>query len=65
MDKEDYIKILTFYKIQIPKLASEMKQKAEHLMATKLCKCIKSTKCAATTRGHLKCSKNKTIRRAK
>jgi hypothetical protein len=62
MDKEDYIKILTFYKIQIPKLASEIKQKAEHLMTTQLCKCIKSKQCAATTRGHSKYSKNRTIR---
>jgi len=43
MTKTDYQKILSYYNIPFEKLsAQEQKQKAEHILATKLCKCIKS-----------------------
>ena len=41
LTKSDYEKILRFYKINIPKSRRMLKEKAEKLMATKLCKCIK------------------------
>ena len=38
---KDYISILKFYDIPIPKSKRQMKQLAEKIMAEKLCKCIK------------------------
>ena len=40
--KKDYEKILNFYKIKIPKSYKSLKNKAENILATKLCSCIKS-----------------------
>ena len=41
----DYKDILNFYKIEMTNMKQrEIKEKAEHLLATKLCKCIKSIK---------------------
>ena len=41
----DYVDILKFYKIDATGLKKkDVKVKAEHLLATKLCKCIKSVK---------------------
>ena len=37
----DYKKILDYYKIPIPKSTKSLKTKAEHILATKLCRCIK------------------------
>ena len=37
----DYKKILEYYKIPIPKSNRLLKTKAEHILATKLCRCIK------------------------
>jgi hypothetical protein len=37
----DYKKILSYYKMRLPKKNKTLKQKAENLLATKLCKCIK------------------------
>jgi hypothetical protein len=39
--KNDYIKILDFYKIAIPDSQKLLKQKAESILANKLCRCIK------------------------
>jgi hypothetical protein len=39
---KDYKNILDFYNIQIPKSNKQIKEKAEDIMATKLCKCIKT-----------------------
>jgi hypothetical protein len=39
--KEDYIKILSFYKMPIPESLTEMKAQAEKILAEKLCRCIK------------------------
>lgn len=41
LTKEDYIKILTFYKKEIPSSFSEIKRESEQILANKLCKCIK------------------------
>jgi hypothetical protein len=37
----DYKKILDYYKIPNPKSTRLLKMKAEHILATKLCRCIK------------------------
>ena len=37
----DYEKILNYYKIQIPKSKRILKSKAEDILSSKLCKCIK------------------------
>lgn len=37
----DYIKILNYYKLDIPKNTSDIKQVAEDILAVKLCRCIK------------------------
>lgn len=43
MTKTDYEKILSYYKIPTANLSSsEVKRKAEDILATKLCKCIKA-----------------------
>jgi hypothetical protein len=38
---KDYKNILDFYNIPKPKSNKQIKEKAEDIMATKLCKCIK------------------------
>jgi hypothetical protein len=43
MTKSDYQKILSYYKMPFEKLSDrELKRQAEDILATKLCKCIKS-----------------------
>lgn len=43
MTKTDYEKILSYYKMPFENLSSqELKQKAEDILASKLCKCIKA-----------------------
>ena len=43
MTRSDYEKILSYYKLPFANLSSnEIKRKAEDILATKLCKCIKS-----------------------
>ena len=45
LTKDDYIKILDFYKINYSKYNSQtIKRKAEDLLASKLCRCIKKVK---------------------
>ena len=41
LTNKDYINILKFYNINIPKSKRILKLKAEHIMSEKLCKCIK------------------------
>jgi len=41
LSKNEYVKILTFYKKEIPKTFALIRKEAEHILATKLCKCIK------------------------
>jgi len=40
----DYKAILQFYHLPIPKNKKTLKQKAEHMLITKLCRCIKKIK---------------------
>ncbi len=41
LTNKDYISILNFYNIDIPKSKKQLRQLAEKIMAEKLCKCIK------------------------
>jgi len=41
LTNKDYINILKYYKINIPKSKRLLKQQAEKIISTKLCKCIK------------------------
>jgi hypothetical protein len=41
LNKKDYVNILNYYNIEIPKSLKMLKQQAEKIMAEKLCKCIK------------------------
>jgi len=40
----DYKSVLNYYNISIPKKHIDLKEKAENILATKLCKCIKKVK---------------------
>ena len=47
---KDYVDILKYYKMDISGMKKrDIKEKAEYLLATKLCKCIKSIKKRANT----------------
>ena len=41
LTNNDYISILNYYKLSIPKSKKLLEKQAEKIMATKLCKCIK------------------------
>jgi len=41
LTNEDFIKILNYYKKDIPKSKGEIKRKAEDILTQKLCSCIK------------------------
>jgi len=41
LTKADYIKILQYYDVPVPKTASKMKEGAEKILSKKLCSCIK------------------------
>lgn len=41
LTKKDYIKILKYYKLSVPKNRKTLKKRAEKVLATKLCRCIK------------------------
>ena len=41
LTKDDYVKILNFYKIPIPESLTEIQQQAQKILAEKLCRCIK------------------------
>jgi hypothetical protein len=41
LTNKDYVSILKYYKINIPRSKRVLKQQAEKIMADKLCKCIK------------------------
>jgi hypothetical protein len=41
LKNKDYINILKFYKLNIPKSKRLLKQQAENILSEKLCRCIK------------------------
>ena len=41
LKNKDYVNILKFYKMNIPKSKRLLKQQAENILSEKLCKCIK------------------------
>jgi len=42
LSNEDYVKILDFYKVEVPKSKKQLKVDAEKILAEKLCRCIKA-----------------------
>ena len=44
LNRKDYENILEFYKIKIPKSYNEVRDKAEYMLANKLCRCIKKVR---------------------
>lgn len=77
LNQKDYIKILKFYRVPIPDSKISVQNKAETILATKLCKCIKQTgfeekkaikictksvfKNKGLTRGKFKCKGKKNV----
>lgn len=58
---KDYIDILTFYKLTIPKSKRLLKTKAEGIISEKLCKCIKTVqKKTGTKNKNINKNNNKT-----
>ena len=41
LNNKDYVNILNYYNMTVPKSKKLIKQRAENIMAQKLCKCIK------------------------
>jgi hypothetical protein len=65
----DYKKILSFYKMRLPKKNKTLKEKAEKILGTKLCKCIKKVGLKNEPRSIAICSRSiftrKGLRRGK
>jgi len=51
LTKGDYIKILKYYDLNVPKSTKGIKESAERVMANKLCRCIKKVDPANEKRG--------------
>ena len=41
LNTQDYTKILSYYKIRVPRSHKTLKNRAEDILSTKLCRCIK------------------------
>jgi len=67
LKNKDYVNILKYYKMIIPKSKRMLKQQAENILAEKLCKCIK--KVGPETKSIAICTKtifnNKNLKRGK
>ena len=44
LNNQDYVQILEFYQLPVPKKKNMLKKNAEKVLADKLCKCIKKVK---------------------
>ena len=58
LTKKDYEKVLTYYKIEIPSKIHEMREKAENILSSKLCKCIKKIDTTIEAKAIGICTKN-------
>lgn len=69
LTKQDYIGILKYYNLNIPKSKKLLKKQAEQIMADKLCKCIKKLDPDFQEKSIAICSKaifnNKNLQRGK
>lgn len=69
LTKKDYVNILKFYKMDIPKSVRLLKIQAEKILAEKLCKCIKKLDTEFEEKAIAICSKaifnNKNLQRGK
>ena len=60
LNSKDYKNILKFYKVDISALSSKaIKEKAEHFLAVKLCKCIKNIRGTSTSKADASTSTSK------
>jgi hypothetical protein len=41
LTKNDYIKVLEYYRLPVPKTSALLRKKAESILSLKLCRCIK------------------------
>ena len=48
LNQEDYKTVLNYYNLNIPKNRSQIKQKAEDIIAQKLCNCVKKINTSVT-----------------
>jgi hypothetical protein len=58
LNKKDYVNILNYYNMKIPKSQTLLKKHAEKIMADKLCKCIKKLEPKKKTRSIGICTKS-------
>ena len=69
LTKKDYINILKYYKMNIPKSMRLLKTQAQQIIAEKLCKCIKKLDTEFEEKAIAICSKailnNKNLKRGK
>ena len=69
LTKKDYINILNFYEMNIPKSVQLLKIQAEKILSEKLCKCIKKLDTEFEEKSIAICSKtifnNKNLQRGK
>jgi hypothetical protein len=61
LTNKDYIDILSFYKITIPKSKRLIKKKAENIISDKLCRCIKTVQKKLINNSNIKLSEAKAI----
>jgi hypothetical protein len=77
MNNKDFVSILKYYKVNVPRSKKTIRKKAENIMASKLCGCIKKVGpdegksigiCTKTifngkgyTRGKFKCKKRRFV----
>jgi len=50
LHNEDYIDILKYYKLQVPKSKRLIQLEAEKILSSKLCKCIKKVNSVSNTK---------------
>jgi hypothetical protein len=62
LNNNDYINILKYYNIPIPKTNAQLKLQAEHVMSNYLCRCI-TTVDIKDKRKYLQICKNKTLKK--
>ena len=58
LKNKDYISVLKFYKMNIPKSKRLLKQQAENILNDKLCRCIKKLEPDNETKSIAICSKS-------
>ena len=58
LTKDDYVKILKFYKMKIPETSQQIKDEATKILQEKLCRCIKKVDPLNESRSIAICTKS-------